>query len=167
MKTKQIVVDGKQIGIAGLDEVFEELIASGHERDECAKSVLLEKLTEFNFIPPVKRDSYATAFWNEFRRYCEQKTRKDAGVEEPTVLWKGIQREEIPWFPRIVDDLCDGCGDCLRFCSFRVFDYDEGGEKVIVVNPYNCQVGCDMCTLKCGPDAIIFPPKSILDLYDK
>jgi len=34
--------------------------------------------------------------------------------------WRGHPREPIPWFPTIAEDLCNGCGACLDFCSFGV-----------------------------------------------
>ena len=72
----------------------------------------------------------------------------------------GIPREKIPWFPVIEADKCINCGACLNFCSNNVF---EAGElTTVVINPYNCVVGCHSCQKVCDSDAIMFPPQSLL-----
>jgi NAD-dependent dihydropyrimidine dehydrogenase PreA subunit len=70
-----------------------------------------------------------------------------------------IPREKIPWFPTIDPDLCIGEGDCINFCKNEVLAFDEDGFKAIVVNPYNCVVGCDACSQICPQEAIKFPDK--------
>jgi len=69
--------------------------------------------------------------------------------------YMGIPREKIPWFPVIDPDKCTNCGSCLDFCSNNVFE--AGDEATVVVNPYNCVVGCAACRKVCDSDAITFP----------
>ena len=76
--------------------------------------------------------------------------------------YMGIPREEIPWYPEIDADLCTGCGSCLEFCANGVFE--ENGDVVKVVQPYNCVVACDACARACPTDAIRFPDKRELVL---
>ena len=76
--------------------------------------------------------------------------------------YMGIPREEIPWYPTIDADLCTSCGSCVDFCSNDVFE--QGEISVIVVNPYNCVVGCDACKNDCPSGAIRFPEKNELIL---
>lgn len=70
-----------------------------------------------------------------------------------------IPREKIPWFPTIDPDLCIGDQDCLNFCKNNVLAFDEDAFKVIVVNPYNCVLGCDACSKICPQEAIKFPDR--------
>jgi|YelNatPaOPRAMG01_1025707.scaffolds.fasta_scaffold43944_5 NAD-dependent dihydropyrimidine dehydrogenase PreA subunit len=73
-----------------------------------------------------------------------------------------IPREKIPWFPTIDPDLCIGDQDCVNFCRNNVLAFDEDTFKVVVVNPYNCVVGCDACAKICPQGAITFPDKDEL-----
>ncbi|OGO05608.1 MAG: hypothetical protein A2Y73_08145 [Chloroflexi bacterium RBG_13_56_8] len=70
----------------------------------------------------------------------------------------------MPWFPTLALDLCNGCGACIKFCAFGVFDSTPDG-KVRVVDPCKCQVGCSSCARICRPKALTFPPRAILDTF--
>jgi NAD-dependent dihydropyrimidine dehydrogenase PreA subunit len=167
VRTRLITIEGKQIGIAGLDEVMEELYQAGIKPEESATSRLFGKLRQLNYIPPGKEEVYIAAFLNEYKRFSE---RKQGGAREERKslgTWQGIPREEIPWFPNILDDLCDGCQVCLKFCAFGVYEYDETANKVRVVNPLNCVVGCSGCAPQCKPKAIVFPPLEMLDRFGR
>ena len=39
------------------------------------------------------------------------------------------------------------------------------GDKVILVDPFACVVGCSSCATICKPRAITFPPRSGDDIY--
>lgn len=73
-----------------------------------------------------------------------------------------IPREEIPWFPTMDENKCDGCKVCFDFCAYGVYTWDEKKEIAVVKNPYNCMVGCNYCESMCKPGAISFPDLSIL-----
>ncbi len=75
---------------------------------------------------------------------------------------KDIPREEIPWYPEINYQKCTGCQACLEHCSNNVYEWNQEEEKVEIVNPYNCVVGCSGCYSKCPVEAIKFPPLTIL-----
>jgi NAD-dependent dihydropyrimidine dehydrogenase PreA subunit len=165
MKSKLISIEGKLIGIIGVDEIFTELFEAGKKPVRELESHLLEKFKEHNYIPKVKEQSYARAFLQEYEKFCNE---KHPGIQEkPKNLgtWQGVPREEVPWFPTIIEELCDGCKICFNFCSFGVYDYDDKTNKVTVVNPFNCEVGCSICAAKCKPKAIIFPPLEILEAF--
>ena len=167
MKSKLIIIEGKQIGIAGLEEAMEELHQAGIKPEESAMTDLFDRLKRLNYIPPAREKVYAAAFLNEYKRFIE---RKQGGGKQGTKslgTWQGIPREEIPWFPNILDDLCDGCQVCLKFCAFGVYEYDEKANKVRVANPFNCVVGCSGCAPQCKPKAIVFPPREMLDRFGK
>jgi NAD-dependent dihydropyrimidine dehydrogenase PreA subunit len=74
-------------------------------------------------------------------------------------------REEIPWFPTVKPELCNGCGDCKVLCKPGVFEPgppDPTGihrPKLVVAHPYNCLVLCTRCVPICTSGAITLPPK--------
>ena len=74
-------------------------------------------------------------------------------------LYAGIPRREIPWYPRINYELCIGCGQCYNFCPHGVYEWDEEKDRPVVVNPYECVIGCVACGRICDQDAISFPKK--------
>jgi NAD-dependent dihydropyrimidine dehydrogenase PreA subunit len=73
-----------------------------------------------------------------------------------------IPREKIPWFPTVDHDLCTGDQECFTFCKNGVFEWDEESNRPIVMNPYNCVVGCQACINICPVQAISFPDKEEL-----
>ncbi|MBL0225157.1 MAG: ferredoxin family protein [Geobacteraceae bacterium] len=71
--------------------------------------------------------------------------------------WRGIPREEVPWFPTIDAKKCIGCRECLTICKNGVLAFDEASQKSQVLNPYNCVVECRTCARLCSAEAILFP----------
>ncbi len=167
MKSRLVSIEGKLIGITGIDEIFAQLFEAGRKPARELQSSLLEELKRHNYIPKLKEQSYARAFLREYEKFYD---RKNKGIEEKTKnlgTWQGIPREEVPWFPTIMEELCDGCRICLDFCPFGVYEYDDKTNKVKVANPYYCEVGCSICAVKCEPKAILFPPLRILESFRK
>ncbi|MFW6389991.1 MAG: 4Fe-4S dicluster domain-containing protein [Halanaerobiales bacterium] len=78
---------------------------------------------------------------------------------------KDTPREEIPWYPEVDEEKCTGCKTCVEFCSHDTYKWNEKKEKPVVVNPYNCIVGCSSCRNQCPVEAIEFPPLSILKKF--
>lgn len=148
------------VGLAGLNEIFAALHGEGFEPNEAAASELVARARRHNYIAAAAEGEYAQALLREFHAFCQQ---QDAGcschVDYGT--WRGQPRETIPWYPTVHEDLCDGCGACLRFCPFGVFAQTDDG-KVGVTAPFKCQVGCSACIQTCKPKAISFPPRQIL-----
>jgi len=35
--------------------------------------------------------------------------------------WQGYPREQIPWFPTISAELCNGCGNWIELCAQWVY----------------------------------------------
>lgn len=73
-----------------------------------------------------------------------------------------IPRERIPWFPKVDYEICTGDQECFNFCKNDVFTWDEGNNRPIVKNPYNCVVGCQACINVCPVEALEFPSKDEL-----
>jgi len=82
-----------------------------------------------------------------------------------------VPREEIPWYPTIKPDLCNGCGDCKVLCKPGVFELGEPDPtgvqrpKLVVGHPYNCIVLCDRCVPICTSGAITLPKKEDFEKY--
>ena len=81
--------------------------------------------------------------------------------------WRGIPREEIPWFPTIDAEKCIGCRECITICKNGVLAFDEPSQKSTVVNPYNCVVECRTCARLCPADAISFPDATVFNEFIK
>ena len=71
--------------------------------------------------------------------------------------WRGIPREQIPWYPTIDPDRCTGCRTCVDFCKNGVLEFDDDAGRSRVKNPYNCVVECSTCAKLCPEGAISFP----------
>lgn len=81
--------------------------------------------------------------------------------------WRGIPREEIPWFPTIDQGKCIGCRACVEFCKNDVLEFDEASQKTRVKNPFNCVVECRTCSRLCPTDAISFPDEKEFSAFIK
>ncbi len=60
------------------------------------------------------------------------------------------------WFPVVDYDRCTQCLECIDFCLFGVYGFDESG-KIFVEEPDNCRPGCPACSRICPQGAIMFP----------
>ena len=80
----------------------------------------------------------------------------------------GIPRKLIPWFPTINDELCSNCGLCVKACKHNTYTFsDDQVDKVIVANPYHCEVYCESCRFQCPLNAISFPDRKTIKLVFK
>jgi NAD-dependent dihydropyrimidine dehydrogenase PreA subunit len=68
----------------------------------------------------------------------------------------GIPRKEIPWYPSIDQELSSACGLCVSACKHGTYEFSKD-KKVIVANPYCCEVFCESCKFQCPVEAISFP----------
>ena len=162
---RQILVDGAPVGIQGLDAIFVALKKENIDpQDERLAQVLIERVSKGNYIPYGARDTYAAALGREYAAFLAQEG--SAGVDRNGRYqnWRGIPREQIPWFPTVDEDLCNGCGICLRMCTTGALVATDN-DKVCVTEPFACVVGCSLCASRCKPGAILFPPRSILQAY--
>lgn len=81
--------------------------------------------------------------------------------------WKGMPREEIPWRPSVDRAKCLGCKECFKFCSHKVYAWDDAANRPVVNEPFKCVVGCSNCRKLCKSGAITFPPADILQRYGR
>ena len=75
-------------------------------------------------------------------------------------MWHGIPRKDIPWFPTVDSDACIGCTLCFLSCGRGVYEMQD--HKSVVLNPYNCMVGCGTCGTVCPTQAITFPERDLI-----
>lgn len=84
--------------------------------------------------------------------------------------FKGIPREQIPWYPTINYDKCIQCEKCVEYCKLGAYCLMEkdGKKKPVVSNPYNCVILCDGCQAICPSGAISHQSKKeTIDLIRK
>jgi NAD-dependent dihydropyrimidine dehydrogenase PreA subunit len=168
---RQVRVGGKTLGTVGQPELFAALHQQGQPPDATATGYLLDGVRRHNYIPPAAAAETAEALLRKYSRFCEQQS-TGCACASTYGTWRGQPRETIPWYPTLREDLCDGCGACLRFCTFGVFAAGDDSfgsaqdkRRVEVAEPYRCQVGCSACVAVCGPGALVFPPRGMLEAY--
>lgn len=65
---KQIMINDRLIGIAGLDDSIKKIAASNKGKsDEEIKESLLAEIASKNYVPPAAREKYAQALLREFK----------------------------------------------------------------------------------------------------
>jgi NAD-dependent dihydropyrimidine dehydrogenase PreA subunit len=162
---RMILIDGVPAGLLGLDELFDELFMNGYKPQEGETSTrLLKGLRRHNYVPKPAIDHYRLAMEREYMRYYLERSKGEGYIPKEYGFWEGIPRENIPWFPIVSAELCDGCGKCIEICPKDVFILDEN-DKAMVVEPFLCIVGCCFCKSVCDPHAIIMPNRDMLDQF--
>ena len=63
----------------------------------------------------------------------------------------------------IDQELCVGCGECVKSCAVDVIRLDEKEEKAVVVYPQDCML-CELCLFYCPTGAITFSHEKSLDV---
>lgn len=158
-------IGGVPAGLKGLDELLSELYEQGLCPDDPdLEKKLIAGIRVNNYIPRVAINDYKSALVRAYTHFYAQKSGDENYEVRSYGTWRGYPRESIPWFPTIAEELCTGCGLCLEFCSYGVYEPQADG-KVTVVEPYLCRVGCSSCTAVCEPKAILFPPYDLLKDY--
>ncbi len=162
---RRIMVDGSPVGLLGLQEIFESCYAQAlYPGDDEITEQLIARTREQNYIPTSAKTAYGNAILNAYVRYIAQREGQDLDQTDGYGAWRGYPREQIPWYPTLNEDLCDGCGKCLRLCSSKALSRTDTN-TVTVDDPFRCIVGCSSCATICQPGAITFPPRSMLDAY--
>lgn len=163
-KTTMILVGKNLIGLVGLDEVFQKFFDMGKSPDGSLKDELLCEAKKQNYIPVGTEKDYKDALLKEYESfYTRKRKREKTEQKEAGETYQGVPRENIPWFPTVYEEKCDGCKDCYDMCPTGVYFWDEEMKKPKVVHPLSCVVGCSGCADICKLKAISFPPKSIID----
>jgi len=149
-------------GLIGINELFERLfVAKIFPDNPESEEMLLDGVREHNYIPKPAIADYVRAITHAYQEFYAQKTGDENYRQKSYGKWRGYPHEHIFWFPTIADELCDGYGRCIKFCTYGVFQQQSEG-KVQVVEPLLCKVGCSSCAAVCNPKAILFPPHWML-----
>ncbi len=163
---RQVLVDGAPVGLQGLDEIMEALRAEGRKPGDVGlgEEMVARVRQQKNYIPASAQALFAAALEREYTAYLARMESGEPARQRGYGMWRGYPRETIPWFPTVNEDLCNGCGICLKMCSTHCLAPTEDG-KVWVADPFACVVGCSSCANICKPKAITFPPRSMLEAY--
>ena len=162
---RMIYIGGTPAGLLGVDELFHDLFTAGvSPTDENTGKKIIKGVKEHNFIPKPAIEDYQEVLEREYLKYYRARNNGETPGDRDYGQWENIPREQIPWFPTVSEELCNGCGNCLEVCPKDVFEKLENG-KVMVVDPFLCIVGCCFCKSACDPHAIMMPNREMLDQY--
>jgi len=162
---RMLNIAGVPAGLLGLTELFSELFEAeiAPESPEIAER-LMRGVRKHNFVPKPAVSDYQTVLINEYRKYFQNRSTGQSTGARDYGTWEGFPREQIPWFPVVSLELCNGCEKCIEVCPKEVFVMNEQN-KAIVNEPFLCIVGCCFCKSACDPHAILMPEKSMLDQF--
>ncbi len=162
---RMLYIGQSPAGLLGLDELFNEVYDSGTTPDDAdIGEKLIQGVRRHNYVPKPSVDEYMQVLQREYFKFYQDKSGGKPVTPTDYGQWEGIPREQIPWFPTVSAELCDGCGNCLEVCPKDVFARDGNG-KMLVVEPLRCIVGCCFCKSACEPHAILMPDREMLDQY--
>jgi len=154
----QIMVGRAMTGLVGLQEVLERLASEGAPANAPGLGRrLVEEVAKRNYVPPRAAADYEAALLREYRRHIESLA---SGKGART--WRDPRKEHFPWFPTIFEAKCDGCGDCLPVCPRDVLEWTPEKTRMLVLEPYECAPGCQLCAKACTRQAISMPPVAVL-----
>jgi hypothetical protein len=68
---RQVNVGGRNVGITGMDETFQDYIKKGKKPDDATGDDLVKDLKKLNFIAEGTEEMYKAAFIREYQRYYE------------------------------------------------------------------------------------------------
>lgn len=154
----QIIVGQALVGLVGLVEIFESLANESIEPDAPGLGKwLVSQVRQHNYVPRGAVAAYETALLREYRAFLEARR---SGTSEHA--WRDPRKEHKPWYPTIFAEKCNGCGECVPVCPNHVLGWDLAHCKVLVLEPYECAVGCELCAKACPTGAISMPPRAML-----
>ena len=154
----QIMIGRTMTGLIGLLEIlnaFAEEGVSADARDLGAR--LVADLKKHNYVPRPAAAQYGAALVREYRKHLEARASGGAGHQ-----WRDPRKELRSWYPTIFEAKCDGCGDCPKVCLRDVLGWDPDHTKVLVLEPYECAPGCQLCARACTRGAIMMPARETL-----
>jgi hypothetical protein len=68
IKTKMILVDGKETGIDQLDWILSEVKKLKHSNDATIMDELLKRTMALNYVPTKKKEAYGVALLEEYKK---------------------------------------------------------------------------------------------------
>ncbi len=94
----QILVGLRRIGIVGLTESLKEVTTSGVTEREAVVDLMLDTLSQINYIPPHAEDDYRHALWREHMRHRGEDIREL--FSEIDVVVRGEPDDDLDRFLR-------------------------------------------------------------------
>jgi hypothetical protein len=84
-----VLIGNMQVGLIGLEEVFEELKTDKRTEVEL-KAMLVEKIGQKNYIAPSVKQEYEKALFREFKKFLSEEVEEErGGSPEVTILGPG------------------------------------------------------------------------------
>lgn len=74
-----VLVGNMQVGLMGLDGIFEELKAQEGMPESDLKQILVERVGKKNYIPESVKERYAKALFREFKKSLGEKVEEERG----------------------------------------------------------------------------------------
>jgi len=68
IKTKRVIIDGKETGIDHLDFIIENVRQLHLTSDDAIASEIMKRVREFNYVPTKKEARYVEALLLEYRK---------------------------------------------------------------------------------------------------
>jgi len=72
IKTRRILIDGKETGIDHLEFVFEEVKKLKLDDDTVISDEVLKRVKVFNYVPTKKTAEYSVALIREYRKFLAE-----------------------------------------------------------------------------------------------
>jgi hypothetical protein len=72
IKTKRVLIDGKETGIDHLDFIFEHVKGLRLTDDATLASEIVKRVKVFNYVPTKKEALYAEALLKEYRKWEQE-----------------------------------------------------------------------------------------------
>jgi small redox-active disulfide protein 2 len=86
---KKIVIEGGEVGIIGLDEIFEELKNLNLKDEEEIKNKILIEAKKRNYIPDSVSEKYKKALYREYKKFLGEKIEDEEKILEIRILGAG------------------------------------------------------------------------------
>ncbi len=74
-KITMINVGGVKVGLVALDDVFKKLYEARKKPESVKREELLSEFSIRNYIPSEAENEYAKALMEEYKKYCEKRTK--------------------------------------------------------------------------------------------
>lgn len=94
MAIKTVVINGKQVGIVDLDEVFERAKEKNFKSEEEIKDFILSEVKNKNYIPPSLERTYREELYEEFLISSGKRERKTSDTPRIRLYGVGCPRCE-------------------------------------------------------------------------
>jgi hypothetical protein len=73
IKTKKILIDGKETGIDQLDWIIEEVRKLHLTDDAAITEELLKRTMALNYVPTKKKEAYGAALLEDYRKFLKER----------------------------------------------------------------------------------------------